>query len=124
MTDDDASRPVGVTRRDTLRLAAAVGALGAGLGTLLESEDARAASIKLDQKRLGTLAIKIYDSQGKEPALLKTFDLAQLIKLSAAGKVEQGYSVKLYYVNHKLKQPAQVLASNELKIASTYLKIE
>jgi hypothetical protein len=123
MSDDDTPRPATVTRRDTLRLAAAVGALGAGLGTLLESEEAQAASVKLDQKSLGALAIKVYDEGGKAPVLLKTFDLAQLIKLSAAGKLEKGYSVKLYYVQHKTER-SQVLASNKLKVASTYLKIE
>jgi hypothetical protein len=75
-----------LTRRNTLRLAAAVGALGAGLGVTLAGGEAFASDdwiksasfqkIKLMAKELGTVSLKItYMKSDGTAQLLHAFDL-------------------------------------------------
>ncbi len=123
MANDDG--PKSVTRRDTFKLAAAVGALGAGLGALLETTDATAEEIKLEPRALGSVAMKIYNyKENNEYTLLKTFDLGDFVKLKlTAGKVKakpQNYSIKFWYVQEKNEA---LLKSQDLVVTSTRLKM-
>jgi hypothetical protein len=92
-----------VTRRDTLRLATAVSALGAGLGVSLDPKGALAESIKGSAKLaatdIGTVALKIVRlPSGGPPELLHTFDLtAHFLKLDAL----KGESIKFSVYNQK-----------------------
>jgi hypothetical protein len=123
MANDDGKNPADISRRDTLRLAAAVGALSAGLGALLHSQEARAEDIKLNQKSLGSIELKLYDIKGTdEYTLLKTVDLTELIKLKVAKDKFHGYSLKLCYVEHK--ERVTELVSHRLKVTSTRVKVE
>lgn len=122
--DDDGHDAL--SRRDTLRLAAAVGALGAGLGALLEGGEAQAEELKLDQKSLGTVALKVYDlKDDREYALVKTFDLSEFIKLKTRShKDKRTYSLKFFYIQDKHKDTPELLASHELRVTSTRIKVE
>ncbi|MBN1611687.1 MAG: hypothetical protein JW940_33950 [Polyangiaceae bacterium] len=112
-----------VSRRDTLKLAAVVGALGAGLGALLEAEDARAEDVKIEPKALGTVALKVYDMKDGAYWLAKSFDVTEFIKLKLArGEKAHGYSIKWFYVDDKWKEGA-LLSSQEIAVTSTNLKM-
>jgi hypothetical protein len=137
MSSDDRNNPK-ITRRDTLKLATAVGALGAGLGAFLEGEDANAgdiklrdaklaqanvklAQIKLDQANVGTLSLKIYDHKTPdEAAVLHSLDIGQFIKLKGLSGEHQ-YSIKLFYSDIKQQEDTLVL-SHDLTVASTSIK--
>jgi hypothetical protein len=87
-----------VSRRDTLKLATAVSALGVGLGIAIDGKEALAYEwVKLQAKDLGTLGIKVFgpgqDAQTQE--LLHTMDLSpMLIKWRGTGAITQ-FTVKL-----------------------------
>jgi hypothetical protein len=124
MANDDGRNPNDVTRRDTLKLAAAVGALGAGLGALLQTDDAWAEDVKLDQKSLGSIALKIYTHNVKgEYTLVKMVDLAEFIKLKVAAtdKDKVAYSLKFYYVKHKEQGTPTELGSHRLGLVNSKL---
>jgi hypothetical protein len=96
MTDSDSN----VSRRDTLRLATALSALGVGLG-VVSSKNAEAQVLKgstvIDAQTVGQLSIKFYKfaPSGQAPVLLHALDLGSL--LQRLGNVEQGaISVKLF----------------------------
>jgi hypothetical protein len=119
---NDHGKPV--SRRDTFKLAAAVGALGAGLGALLETDEARAEDAKIEQKALGTLAFKIYDlKEGADYTLVKTFELADFVKLkinAKQGKIHN-YCFKFWYVQDK-HEPV-LLKSQDLAVTSNKIKM-
>jgi len=102
-SDDNNERKLG--RRDTLKLATAVSALGVGLGVLLDAPNAEAATIKLVNSKLGKLSIKLYkfSADGQQSELLHTLDLS-----AVAGKMKAGnYSLKFY--NHKIDTPEMLM---------------
>ncbi len=99
----DSSDPK-VTRRDTLRLATAVGALGAGLGVTLKGGDALAGpnsfkevqlkeviseKLSLAAGELGTVSLKIaYQKADGSTQLLHAFDLtAHFLKIEGPGAI-------------------------------------
>jgi hypothetical protein len=104
MSDETKLPKVG--RRDTIKLATAVTALGAGLGVVLDADDAVAGeAVKLRATELGNLVLKFYklDADGKNGTLLETVDVGALaLKLGKGGS----YSLKMY--NHKLDAPALI----------------
>ena len=119
MGNDDGT----VSRRDTLRLAAVVGALGAGLGALVEAEDARAEDGKIDQKAFGTVALKVYDMKNGAYWLAKTFDVSEFVKLKLTrGEKAHGYSFKWFYIDDKHKE-GTLLSSQELAVTGTSVKM-
>ena len=91
-----ASESANVTRRDTFRLAAAVGALGAGLGATFgegnafaEAEWIKSAAfqkLKVASKDLGTVALKIsYIKSDGSAQVLQTVDLTpHFLKVDAS----------------------------------------
>jgi hypothetical protein len=107
MSDDTKKMPK-VGRRDTLKLATAVTALGAGLGVVLDADDAIAAEgFKLAASELGNMTIKLYklDATGKTaPTLLETIDVGALSQ-----KMSKGGAFSLKFYNHK--QDAAVMLS-------------
>lgn len=107
---DDAKKMPKVGRRDTLKLATAVTALGAGLGVVLDADDAVAGeTFKLTTSELGKLSIKLFkiDATGKTaPSLLETIDVGALsLKMNKGG----AYSLKFY----NSKEDAHVMVSEQ-----------
>lgn len=86
-----------VTRRDTLKLASAVSALGVGLGVTLEANDAEAAPV-VPTERLSQLTIKLHKlGRDGQHSLVESFDVGALSH--KLGKDIAGqYTVKLYNV--------------------------
>ena len=126
---DPADPNEALSRRTTLKLAAAVGALGAGLGALLEADEAQAddwEAIKLDQKGLGALALKIYEGNEKEPTLLKSLDISEYLKLKAGPNKDSPhhYSLKFFYVQYKERGAPALLASHAVQVTSEQLKLK
>lgn len=115
MSDDTKKAPK-VGRRDSLKLATAVTALGAGLGIVLDAGDASAETVKLRSTDIGNFTIKLYkyDAEGKTNALVETIDLSALaLKMGQGG----AYSIKMY--NHKdapVMISEQVLAVEPAKL--------
>jgi len=113
---DDTKRMPKLGRRDSLKLATAVTALGAGLGIVLEADDANAEGVaaifaKIKATDLGNLTVKLFkhDADGKTHTLLDTIDVGALtVKLNKGGS----FSVKMY--NHKLDAPVML---SELSLA-------
>jgi len=96
-----------VTRRDTLKLASAVSALGIGLGVTLDSKDAEAASVAAAS--LEQLTIKLYKlAKDGQQAVVHSFDVGALSHKLARDIVGQ-YSIKLY--NIKLDKPELLVES-------------
>jgi hypothetical protein len=108
MRDDDTKVPV--SRRDTLRLATAVSALGIGLGVSLEGKEAAAqvlkgsvlpvgsnTSIKLDAATLGPVSLKLYklNADGQNFDLLHTLDLSSLF-VKGEGLKDNAVAIKLF----------------------------
>lgn len=93
----------GVSRRDALRLASAVGALGAGLGITLTPNRALAvesSKYKIAAGDIGTMVLKIssVSADGKEQ-LITALDLtASFMKLAAA---PAGFSVAFHLGSQK-----------------------
>ena len=115
MSDDKKMPKVG--RRDSLKLATAVTALGAGLGIVLDGDEASAETVKLKSTDIGNFTVKLYkyDTDGKTSTLLESVDLGAL-----ASKMQKGgaYTIKMY--NHKdtpVMLSEQVLAIEPAKIA-------
>jgi hypothetical protein len=106
MSEDTKKMPK-VGRRDSLKLATAVTALGAGLGVVLDADDAVAGeTIKLRSGDLGGFTIKLYklDADAKSTTLLETVDVGALsVKMTKGGS----YAIKMY--NHKLEAPAMLM---------------
>lgn len=118
MGNDDSNN---VSRRDTLRLATAVSALGLGLGVVFDGKDAdaqvlkgaaaaAATTIKLEASQLGPVSLKLYklDADGRSFDLLHTLDLSALF-MRGEGK-ESAVSIKLF--NHKAEQPTLIAQQN------------
>jgi hypothetical protein len=125
MSDDRSNAPV--SRRDTLRLATAVSALGIGLGVSLESKDASAqvrapltlggtTSIKLDASKLGPVSLKLYklNPDGQNFDLLHTLDLSALF-IKGEGAKENVVSMKLF--NQKADQ-AVLISGHDFHIVT------
>ena len=92
---DDTNKMPKVGRRDSLKLATAVTALGAGLGIVLDADDASAETVKLRTTDIGNFTVKLYkfDADGKTHTLVESVDLGALaLKLSKGGS----YSLKMY----------------------------
>ncbi len=115
MAEDGSSKGSMVGRRDALKLASAVSALGIGLGVVLEAGDANAETIKIPAARLGKLSIKLFkfDADKNGDTLVRTFDLAALL-----GQTRNGgsYSIKIY--NQKPGDDAEVMAANEIQVVA------
>ncbi len=115
MANDDKPN---VSRRDTLKLATAVSALGLGLGVAFDGKDANAqvlkgvpaTSIKLDAAQLGPVSLKLYklNADGRTFDLLHTLDLSALF-MRGEGK-ESAVSIKFF--NNKTEQPALIGQQN------------
>jgi hypothetical protein len=72
-----------VARRDALRLATAVSALGIGLGVELVSSEAKAddwETVTIKREEVGTLALKIYKYDGAGFTFLHALDLTGFAK--------------------------------------------
>ena len=85
----DETKTIG--RRNTLKLATAVTALGAGLGIVLDAKKAAAGeAVRVRFSELGNLSIKLIklDDAGRQ-TLLETIDVSALARVGA-------YSIKLY----------------------------
>lgn len=115
---DDTKKMPKLGRRDSLKLATAVTALGAGLGVVLDGDDAAAETVKLRTGDIGNFTVKLFkwDAEGKAHTLVETIDLGALaMKMSKGGS----YSIKMY--NHKLETPTmlseQTIAVEPQKIA-------
>jgi hypothetical protein len=95
MSDDKKMPKVG--RRDSLKLATAVTALGAGLGIVLDGNDAAAETVKMKTTEIGNFTVKLYKySPDGQAALIETVDIGALaLKMQKGGS----YSLKMY--NHK-----------------------
>jgi hypothetical protein len=94
MSDDTKKMPK-LGRRDSLKLATAVTALGAGLGVVLDGDEASAQIYKFRSSDIGNFTVKLYkfDAEGKAHTLVETVDLGALaIKLGKGG----AYSVKMF----------------------------
>lgn len=119
MSDDTKKMPK-VGRRESLKLATAVTALGAGLGIVLDAEDAAAETIKWRTTDIGNLTVKLYKfaADGKTNTLVESIDLGAL-----ASKMTKGgaYSIKMY--NYKLDAPVmlseQAVAVEPARVAPT-----
>jgi hypothetical protein len=114
----DESNPK-VSRRDTLKLATAVSALGVGLGVVIDSKEGHAGDLKaegmklemgkvqamkLEYLKLGPVSLKLYKLNGDG----KTFDLLHTLDLSALfvkGEAGQTNVVALKLFSHKADQP-------------------
>jgi hypothetical protein len=90
---DDA--PPNMSRRDTLKLATAVSALGAGLGATLLSKDAEAETVRADAASLGQVTVKLYkQSKDGSQSLVQSFDLSSLTN-KLAKDISGAYTLKL-----------------------------
>jgi hypothetical protein len=125
MANDDTKAPF--SRRDTLRLATAVSALGIGLGVSLESKDAASqvlkgsplpvgglTTIKLDSSNLGPVSLKLYklNGDGQNFDLLHALDLSSLF-IKGEGAKENVVAIKLF--NQKGDQ-AILISGHEFRI--------
>jgi hypothetical protein len=114
MSDDKKMPKVG--RRDSLKLATAVTALGAGLGIVLDGDEAAAETIKLKTTDIGNFTVKLYkyEPDGKG-TLIESVDIGALaLKMQKGG----AYTIKMY--NHKdtpVMLSEQLLAIEPGKIA-------
>jgi hypothetical protein len=103
-----------VSRRDTLKLASAVSALGVGLGVTLDSKDAEAAPV-VQAERLAQLSIKLWKlARDGQHTVVSTFDLGALSHKQAKDIAGQ-YSLKLY--NIKLDK-AEVLVESPIELTA------
>lgn len=84
-----------VARRDTLKLASALSALGLGLGVLLDADDAEAAPERIAKGDLGRLSLKFFklEVDDSSPDLLATIDLRRLVAYARRGGA---FSFKIY----------------------------
>jgi hypothetical protein len=97
-----------LSRRDTLKLASAVSALGVGLGVTLDSKDAEAAPTVAGE-RMDQLAIKLYKlGRDGQHAVVSSFDVGALSHKQAKDIAGQ-YTIKLY--NIKLDKQEVLLES-------------
>jgi len=117
MPNDDSKPPV--SRRETLKLATAVSALGLGLGVVFDGKNAAgqvlkgaATSVKLEASKVGTVSLKLYKLNGDAFDLLHTLDLSGLLA-GGGTKGENVIAVKLF--NQKGDQ-ATMLSSHELHV--------
>jgi hypothetical protein len=121
MSDDSKKKLEAVTpsRRDTLKLATALSALGVGLGVTFREGEAHAETYKLDGAAIGALSLKFYkEVVGKPPQLLHTADLSSLVLKTEAGR----YFLKIENLKaDSQKGRADVIASHVLEV--TNLKI-
>jgi hypothetical protein len=99
----------GVTRRDALKLASAVSALGVGLGVTLDSAEAEAAPVQLGH--VGQISIKLYKLGKGGETLVHSFDLGALSHKLAKDIAGQ-YSIKL--TNVKLDLDGVKLARTDV----------
>lgn len=114
MADDNSGKKHEIGRRDTLKLASALSALGIGLGVMLEADDAAAATARIPTANLGKLTVKLYkfNAESKSNTLVHTFDLNTLL-----GRLQRGgtFSIKLF--NQK-GESAEIVAENEIEVVS------
>jgi hypothetical protein len=104
-----------VTRRDTLKLATALSALGVGLGVTLREGEAHAETHKIDTNSVGLLTLKFYkEVVGKPAQLLHTADLSSYVIKGEAGR----YFLKLenLKVDQSKVKVADVIASHTLEV--------
>lgn len=103
---NDSDHPAKLGRRDTLKLATAVSALGVGLGVLLESSEASAETVKLNPNAIGKLTLKLFkeNSDGKPSTLLHTIDFSTV---AMKGQKAGNYTVKMY--NQKVESSEVVM---------------
>ena len=104
-------------RRDSLKLATAVTALGAGLGVVLDGNEASAETVKLRATDLGNFTVKLYkqDAEGKA-SLLETVDIGAL-----SSKMTRGGAFVLKMYNHKLETPT-LLSEQALTVETITIK--
>jgi hypothetical protein len=112
---DDPKNDKALGRRETLRLATAVSALGLGLGATLIGRDAEALpaaqqKIAVNAGDLGRLQLKLWKiADGQPPQLLHTLDATALA--TAGGGVAPGtYNLKLT----SIKSNAETTISDQL----------
>ncbi len=107
-----------VSRRDTFKLAGAVGVLGLGLGAVREAH-AGPVPLKLKRASLGKISVRLFrqasssastSSAGAE--LLETLDLSSLTAAKAKGR----YSLRLYNVRAGSEQ---LLSEQVLEVAES-----
>jgi hypothetical protein len=115
---DDATKPNApqvIGRRDTLKLATAVSALGAGLGATLLSKDADAETARADAASLGQVSVKLYKlAKDGQQTLVQSFDLSSL-SLKSPKDIAGAYTIKL--TSHKLERTA-VISEQSLELAA------
>jgi hypothetical protein len=105
--DDDDSK---VARRDALRLATAVSALGIGLGVELVSSEAKAddwETVTIKREEVGTLSLKIYKFDGANFTFLHALDL------TGFAKSDMG-TIALKLVNQKADNSEVVLMQHKV----------
>jgi hypothetical protein len=102
--DPDGSRKLG--RRDTLKLATAVSALGVGLGVLLDSSEAAAETVKLNPNSIGKLTLKLYkeNADDRPSTLLHTIDFSTV---AMKGQKAGNFTLKLF--NQKVESSELVM---------------
>jgi len=101
------------SRRDALRLASAVSALGIGLGASIDASAAvPVQTTQLKRTDIGTLSLKLYKVEGKTFTLLHAIDLTGLARSDIA-------TVSMKLMNQRGDQE---LTLSEHKIAFTEFK--
>ena len=101
-----------MTRRDALKLASAVSALGVGLGVTLEATEAEAAPAQFPATAVGLLSVKLYkERKDGEPLLVQAFELNALSH-KLAKDIAGAYTIKLS--NIKLEAESTKVARTEL----------
>lgn len=107
-----------VGRRDTIKLATAVTALGAGLGVVLDAGEAEAGEpAKLRADGIGNLTVKLFKHEdgGKGASLLETVDLSSFaIKMGKGGA--GAYSIKWFQDARKGDGSVNVLSEQAIHV--------
>lgn len=112
-----------VSRRETLKLASAVSALGVGLGVTLDSSDAEAAPAQIAAAGVGQLTIKLY-KLGKEGArdggvqLLHAFELGALSH-KGAKEIAGQYAIKMYNIKN---EKTELVAEQPIELSTAFIK--
>lgn len=114
-----------VSRRETLKLASAVSALGVGLGVTLEAGDAEAAPAQISAAGVGQLTIKLYKlGVGKEGSrdggvqLLQAFELGALSH-KGAKEIAGQYAIKMYNVKN---EKTELLTEHPIELSTAMIK--